>query len=44
MKWKTKANKAIKAIKEDEFFTWSNPLVIIVFALVIIWIIEIVMK
>lgn len=35
MNWKIKANKAIKAMKEDEFFSWQNPLILIVFVIII---------
>lgn len=40
MNWKTKASKTIKGATADDFFTWKNPLVIIVFVIVAIWIIE----
>lgn len=40
MKWKTKARKAIKAATADEFFSWKNPLLVILFLIVLIWIIE----
>lgn len=35
MNWKTKANRAIKAVKEDEFFSWNNPLIPIVLVIII---------
>ncbi len=39
-KWKTKVSKAIRDATADEFFTWKNPLVIIIFLIIILWIIE----
>ena len=39
-KWKTNVSKAIKDATADEFFTWKNPLVIIGFLIIVIWMIE----
>lgn len=38
--FKSKAKKALKAVKEDEFFTYKNPLIPIALVIIIVWLIE----